>query len=195
MNDKDITERCEQAALAIGATYFGVQWGIQCFAGSPNATRLTKYGKQLSDSECRMNCGSNDNSASVSSSTEKKCGNGWKSIIYQLPKPLSKRIGCFQDGPNRLIDYSSIQLNVPRAFGICEQAAILAGVKYFGIHGGIYCVYGNLKDISSLNRYGKQLDDSECRMSCGSSDKSQATFDSFGQKCGGDFKIVVYSLL
>lgn len=80
-----------------------------------------------------MNCGSTDHSDWIIGLNEKMWE--WMENYYYYQLPLSKKIGFLKDGADRCIDNNVLQLNAPRAFGICESAAIRAGAKYFTLHG------------------------------------------------------------
>lgn len=79
------TQMCEKAAKYAGATYFGLEAGVQCHYGIPKTFNATLNGPKLKDSDCNMNCGSNDETALALAQDSPKCGGNSKITIYQLP--------------------------------------------------------------------------------------------------------------
>jgi len=79
-------DRCEAAARAINAPFFGLQAGRECYYGELNFA-LDRYG-QAPDIECRSKCGDRTELSKDIwiDGTEGQfvCGGGWRLSMYQL---------------------------------------------------------------------------------------------------------------
>ncbi|KAH7064884.1 WSC domain-containing protein [Macrophomina phaseolina] len=169
-------EKC--ALYCSGYSYFGVEYGAECYCGNTVACSSVK---SLA-TNCTMTCSGN--------STE-YCGNGGYLNMYALPSvtgpsacpsPTSTSVtatgiiakGCYVDGNTRALA-TQIYSNSSNTPSLCATACQQQGYKYSGTEYGQECWCGPNLPITAATA-------SDCSSTCAGDST---------QKCGGGFRLSV----
>jgi len=158
-------ESCQAGCSAAGYSFFGVQYGDQCYCGHGYGT----LGK-AAEADCNMPCNGNSNDI---------CGAAYRNSIYtsynRVPTGLTY-LGCYVDSATRALSFfagSSSSQTVESCHSACS------GYTYFGIQNGDECYCGN-----SYAAYGS-AGESQCSMPCAGNSN---------EICGGQWRNSVYNV-
>ena len=196
-------QACHLLALAGKYQYFGMQYGVRCWA-SNNYQKATQYnlcGPSCTGASqlctCKMPC----------SATGESCGGSWSNALYVVGQATSELIqtdvptlapvsesptiystpftylGCYGDNAKRAMQMA---LGAVNSVAACYNRASDYKYKYFAIQYGGECWGSN--SLSSATRYG------QCGPGCtGGLQMCTCTRPcAIGDDCGGAFANVLY---
>ncbi|CAM9418052.1 unnamed protein product, partial [Choristocarpus tenellus] len=167
------TQACASYCSGLGATFFGTEYGIECFCGVESASLSG------TSADCDVACGGDISDT---------CGGFNAMNVYEFDEPgtvttsppieppIEPSIGCLTDSASSrrftLGETSSSSMTTE----VCSSFCLGLGATYFGTEWGIECFCGNA--MSSLSGAS-----TACDFECGG-DASQT--------CGGFNAITVY---
>ncbi|KAF7329976.1 putative fungistatic metabolite [Mycena kentingensis (nom. inval.)] len=180
-NGKLTVELCQSTCKGRGFTYYGVEYGNECYCGTGYSAPVVK----ANEADCSMPCAGN---------SAQKCGAGFRINVYStesqtstttnlvLPPYWGKTSQCLTEAnPGRALgDYRMTDgaMTLEKCVKSCDNA----GYKYAGAQYANECWCSNT--ISTANGGGAVVPTTDCNMGCAGNGN---------QKCGGSFRLTVFT--
>ncbi|KAF2668728.1 heme peroxidase [Microthyrium microscopicum] len=133
-----------------GPTYFGMEYGRECYCGASLAAAST----QAPESDCSMSCSGNQTNL---------CGSGSRLSLYERPTTAGgyRYTGCYSDTVSNRVLQGSYTGGNTMTHEVCEQFCSSSSFTYYGLEYAAECYCGN-----SFANPTTIEPDTDCNMAC-----------------------------